>query len=292
MVCPSNLKRLNADSTSGLYTALFAGSVYVLAFERPKKHYLATSIVLYVAITIITSLRSAQVIIVPSDLTNSYLVGGVSYSCHSIPQTPPMVRGHMAIDLINVFIDIMNAISQVAADGLLIYRCFIIWNRRIRVVLLSIVLLLATTACNLAHVYYDYQLYETIRHGPTKRSLGRSHILSMATVFDTANSLLALSTTVLTTALTAGRIWWISKQLGRDFGMSVGGIYRSAITLVVESGALYSSGQIAQLIVQKSAPQYEGITNYCVSPLLVSYSVRLCHYFCPINHHCRESRLP
>ncbi|TFY72550.1 hypothetical protein EVG20_g489 [Dentipellis fragilis] len=202
MVRSSTLKRLDADISPGLYMALFAGSVYVLAFERSKKHYLATSMVLFVAITIIIALRFAQTITVPSDLTNSYLIGGVSYTCSSIPDTPALVHGYMAIDLINVFIDMMNAISQIAADGLLIYRCFIIWHRKVRVVLLSVILLLATTACNLSHVYYDYQIYETLHSGPMKRSPGHSRILRMATVFDTANSLLALSTTVVTTALT------------------------------------------------------------------------------------------
>ncbi|KAA1472216.1 hypothetical protein DENSPDRAFT_166239 [Dentipellis sp. KUC8613] len=96
----------------GLYTILFAGSVYILAFQRPKRSYLATSIVLYVSITASMILRLMQINMTPRSTANSYLVDGVGYSCSSGPQSSPEILEALMIDLTNTIIDAANTLAQ------------------------------------------------------------------------------------------------------------------------------------------------------------------------------------
>ncbi|TFY72244.1 hypothetical protein EVG20_g744 [Dentipellis fragilis] len=254
----------------GLYTILFAGSVYILAFQRPKRSYLAISITLYVAITASMILRLIQILMGPRTTTNSYLVDGVGYSCSSEPQSSEEIHEAWMTDLTNAIIDATNALAQIAADGLLIYRCFIIWNRKRYVVLPLATLLLATTACNLSHVYYDCELYKMVDHPslPDTPPPRWFQLVYLSSAFNTTSNALALATTLRCSISAAARIWWVSRELGRNLKTLSGNIYKSAILMIVESGAIFSSGLIATLIVQQTAPDYSVIFTYAVNPLL------------------------
>ncbi|KAA1472231.1 hypothetical protein DENSPDRAFT_838436 [Dentipellis sp. KUC8613] len=267
------LIELWATSTfHGLYTALFAGSVYVLAFHQPKRNYLAVSIILYILITANVVVGLVQIVLTPTFIANSRLVDGVYVVCglDADSESPDQIRQALLNDFTEVAIDFINTFAQITADGLLIYRCWIIWNRNWRVVLPVISLLLATTACNISVVYFSSQIYTMRRAAsstPTSLPSGWPQRVRMASVFSTTSYALALSTTVLTTALIAGRIWWSSRILQRSSG-TIRGVYKSAITILVESGAIYSSGLIIALIVRQTTSKYWGIFSSSVSPLL------------------------
>ncbi|KAA1472213.1 hypothetical protein DENSPDRAFT_838415 [Dentipellis sp. KUC8613] len=242
----------------GLYTALFAGSVYVLANQRPKRKYLVTSIILYVLITTSNILAFVQTLLTPTITVNSYSVGGANVLCGLELYRSVQFREATIDALITVTADPVGAISQIIADGLLIYRCYIIWCRKMRVVLPLLVLLLGVTVCNICLMYYDIRSY-VIRHTTSpSMSLPQEwyQISHRKMLLHTVGDILMLFTTVIATALTAGQIWWTSRQLKRTFNRGTGYIYRSAITMIVESGAMFSAGLIVQLIVQHSAPEY------------------------------------
>ncbi|KAF8172522.1 hypothetical protein K438DRAFT_1851339 [Mycena galopus ATCC 62051] len=115
---------------------------------------------------------------------------------------------------------IIYAINNSIADGLLIYRCYVVWNHDWRVIVLPVMLLIASTACGL-DVFLDA----------------------------TPQFAVILATNFLATGLTAGRIWWISHHARAYLGAAAQRRYAAAIALVVESGMLYSATILAFLIV-------------------------------------------
>ncbi|KAJ7658053.1 hypothetical protein B0H17DRAFT_1097225 [Mycena rosella] len=115
---------------------------------------------------------------------------------------------------------IIYAINNSIADGLLIYRCYVVWNHDWRVIVLPVMLLIASTACGL-DVFLDA----------------------------TPQFAVILATNFLATGLTAGRIWWISHHSRAYLGATAQRRYAFAIALVVESGMLYSATILAFLIV-------------------------------------------
>ncbi|KAJ7199069.1 hypothetical protein C8J57DRAFT_1737146 [Mycena rebaudengoi] len=106
------------------------------------------------------------------------------------------------------------------ADGLLIYRCYVVWNHDWRIIVLPVMLLIASTACGL-DVFLDA----------------------------TPQFAVILATNFLATGLTAGRIWWISHHSRAYLEEAAQRRYASAIVLIVESGMLYSATILAFLIV-------------------------------------------
>ncbi|KAF8191935.1 hypothetical protein K438DRAFT_1830269, partial [Mycena galopus ATCC 62051] len=115
---------------------------------------------------------------------------------------------------------IIYAINNFIADGLLIYRCYVVWNHDWRVIVLPLMLLIASTACGL-DVFLDA----------------------------TPQFAVILVTYFLATGLTAGRIWWSSRHCCAYLGPAAQRRYAFAIVLAVESGLLYSVTILAFLIV-------------------------------------------
>ncbi|KAJ6460199.1 hypothetical protein C8R45DRAFT_1081186 [Mycena sanguinolenta] len=115
---------------------------------------------------------------------------------------------------------IIYAVHNSIADGLLIYRCYVVWNHDWRVIVLPVMLLIASTACGF-DVFLD----------PTPQFA------------------VILVTNFLVTGLTAGRIWWISHHGRAYLGEAAQKRYAFAILLTVESGLLYSATILAFLIV-------------------------------------------
>ncbi|KAJ6564572.1 hypothetical protein B0H19DRAFT_80533 [Mycena capillaripes] len=115
---------------------------------------------------------------------------------------------------------IIYAINNTIADGLLIYRCYVVWNHDWRVIVFPVILLIASTACGF-DVFMDA----------------------------TPQFAVILATNFLATGLTAGRIWWISHYCREYLGTATQRRYTFAIVVAVESGLLYSATILAFLIV-------------------------------------------
>ncbi|TFY59874.1 hypothetical protein EVG20_g7626 [Dentipellis fragilis] len=267
------LNPFNADSPPGLYTALFIGSAYILALQRPKRYYLVTSIFLYILITTNIILGVVEILLTPIFTTHSHYVNGANFVCGSeSTETPAQTHEAVVSDMLDMFGDITDTLSQITADGLLIYRCFIIWDRKKHILLSLMALLLATAACNFSNVYYDYRLYKLrdITDPSTPLPPERNRLVNMSVVFGTTGDALVLFTTVVTTVVTAGRIWWTSRRIGRNLGQTIKNIYKSAIMMIVESGAIYSSGIIITIIARQTTLENLGVFGSPVTPLLVS----------------------
>ncbi|KAF7350789.1 hypothetical protein MSAN_01640400 [Mycena sanguinolenta] len=118
----------------------------------------------------------------------------------------------------------MYVVSNIIADGLLIYRCYVIWSNNVLVTILPILMLIASTVLGLISTF-DFSLSSDPCFG------------------------VSLATNVLVTVLTAGRIWWISYYSRAYLKTAATRRYVSAMVILVESGILYSANLLAVLIV-------------------------------------------
>ncbi|KAJ7022173.1 hypothetical protein C8F04DRAFT_1240908 [Mycena alexandri] len=121
--------------------------------------------------------------------------------------------------------NIIFGVNNVIADGLVIYRCYCVWNYNGYVVIVPILSLIATSLFGL-----DLDL-------PAKPFYG-----------------LSLATNILVNMLTAGRIWWIYREARMCLKTDMQKKYLSSLAILVESGVLYSATVLAFLILVTIVP--------------------------------------
>ncbi|KAJ7234296.1 hypothetical protein C8J57DRAFT_1380985 [Mycena rebaudengoi] len=115
------------------------------------------------------------------------------------------------------------------ADGLLIYRCYVVWNHDWRIIVLP---------------------HRSVFSSCVSRVLTLGEACGLDVFLDaTPQFAVILATNFLATGLTAGRIWWISHHSRAYLEEAAQRRYASAIVLIVESGMLYSATILAFLIV-------------------------------------------
>jgi len=182
----------------GIYLVLFCICIYVL-LHRP--HNRANSIMLATVITLFT-LSTVQTIIV-------IILGAADIDGIDIPYDNLFLANNM-----------IYVANNVIADGLVIYRCYVIWNRTIYVIILPIILLVLTAV------------------------FGWDLLLPLPPFFE-----LSLATNILVTGLTAGRIWWIYRQSGMHLNPDMRKRYFTSISVIVESGVIYAVATSIYLIL-------------------------------------------
>ncbi|KAK7051730.1 hypothetical protein R3P38DRAFT_3343842 [Favolaschia claudopus] len=118
--------------------------------------------------------------------------------------------------------DIILALNNLVTDLLFLYRCFVIWGarRRVLVVILPIAMILATVVVGCISVlgYYKMGLSIDIR----------------------IPFIMGAATNILLVSLTAGRIWYIRREARALTGRSLGTRYGTVVAVLMESGMLYS----------------------------------------------------
>ncbi|KAJ6616334.1 hypothetical protein B0H10DRAFT_1399638 [Mycena sp. CBHHK59/15] len=182
----------------GIYLVLFCICIYIL-LHRPRN--LGNTVLLVTAISLFT-LSTIQAIF-------NLILGTADIDGIDIPY-----------DQISMANDMIYVANNVLADGLVIYRCYIIWNHNLYVVILPIMLLIVTSI------------------------FGWDILLPLPPFFE-----LSLATNVLVTGLTAGRIWWICRQARTYLKTDTQKRYVSSISIIVESGVIYSASVLTYLIL-------------------------------------------
>jgi len=128
----------------------------------------------------------------------------------------------------------------ICGDSIIVWRCFLVWNKNYFVVAIPFCMVLGTAIGGYGAVG-QYFL-------PNPRVPRTVHW---------AQGMLSLSmvTNVLVTGLTAGKIWYISRTLdAKYFGPSLHR-YRSIILLTVESGVFMAISKIIEFTLFQIAPE-------------------------------------
>lgn len=152
---------------------------------------------------------------------------------------------------VNVMRTVWILLQATVSDAALVYRCWIIYDRRWYVALLPALLWLASTVCAGAEAYYTATLED------------------MSTIPDTnmlepliaAYCTLTLATNLLCTGLIAYRIWRVDRQSSRFFSQTSRGSVRVSLRdvnrIMIESALLYTSAIAVTFIVEVAGSNAE-----------------------------------
>ncbi|KAJ6485341.1 hypothetical protein C8R47DRAFT_537007 [Mycena vitilis] len=119
---------------------------------------------------------------------------------------------------------VLCVINNIVAESLFLYRCYMIWGSRKKVLIVPGFLMVST-----------FVLGGLAIKAPD----------SWTSPFEVAPYVIATATNLVLMLLTAGRIWWIRRQaliVGADD--TIRSRYSSVIAMIVESGALYCATTI------------------------------------------------
>ncbi|EJF60320.1 hypothetical protein DICSQDRAFT_63334, partial [Dichomitus squalens LYAD-421 SS1] len=214
----------------GLYFVLFSICVYILFYKKGKnsplnKPLIATTITLFIMCT--------------THIVVDFVRGWKAF--FNSPMSP--LDYYVRIwDPLNIFKQALLTFSSVVSDGLVVslqvYRCYIIWGRRYSIVVIPIIMPAATTVCAFLAVYNF-----------SKIQPGESVFTSIITEWATALFSLSLATNVIITTLIASRIWALRRQASSTLGRRHTAKYTNAMTIIIESGAIYSASVMTLLIL-------------------------------------------
>ncbi|KAF7357987.1 Zn(2)-C6 fungal-type domain-containing protein [Mycena venus] len=167
----------------GIYLVLFCRCMYIFYRGKQQITLLVTAIIMFV-------LSTTSVII--------FLLQGAS------------AYGTLRLDLeqLQTAGAIVYVTNNIIADGLLIYRCYVIWNT-VYIVVAPLILLIATMI------------------------LGYSIQLKLFFI-------LSLTMNLFVPALVAGRLWWVVRRIRGPNGAATRRKGRNAIIIILESGLIYS----------------------------------------------------
>ncbi|KZT18737.1 hypothetical protein NEOLEDRAFT_1142980 [Neolentinus lepideus HHB14362 ss-1] len=187
--------------------------------------------------------------------------------------TPATVRqlehDQNVLNLYQALSDSMIATTNLIADGLLIWRCFVMWGRRYFVIALPVIILMAGTACGYGVSVVDVVWYLRKVHHPMLSHTGRvfTELIHYEIYFTRGFLIMSAVTNMMISTMIVYRILvtfrsGYAAQLRKHMRLisliiESGVIYSVSLLL---SGALYSSGyNTSQSIVMGFQYQLVGI---------------------------------
>lgn len=170
---------------------------------------------------------------------------------------------------ISKWLNVMKFVNYSAqtfiGDGILLYRCFVIYNRKWWVVLLPMLMWIATAVCSGFTVYIE----ATIGNG----DLGQSQFEP----FISSTLSLTLATNVITTGLIVYRIYRIqnrSSNTAFTFGSGTTSPYSRLIRTLIECGALYTASIIVLFACYLADSQaILGVSNSVVQIIGITFNL-------------------
>ncbi|KAJ7741198.1 hypothetical protein DFH07DRAFT_59460 [Mycena maculata] len=206
----------------GIYSAIFFLALYAMIFKRKTPAaFFVIVLTMYTIATIQTGLHWASI-------RDAFVRHGSS------PTDTVNSLGSPTLAL-TVLSGTMLIGNTLLADCVLIFRCFAVWNRDWRAIVLPVLTTLSATALGILSVFETAQVVE----------LGGNLSSDPPKFVDYARPYfcLCLATTLLATILIVFRIVWITRY---NAGTAFSG-YRAVIEMVVESALLYSASLIVYI---------------------------------------------
>ncbi|KAF9262541.1 hypothetical protein L218DRAFT_903449 [Marasmius fiardii PR-910] len=138
-------------------------------------------------------------------------------------------------------------LTNLVADSILMYRCYILWGSRKLVILVPILATIAFTVIGFVGLVM-FAIGSKDQTIPSNLALVvRGDMLEMVYMVGSA------SVNTLLTLLTAGRIWWISREARALMGRPTGERYRTIVAIILESGMLYPIFSILHIALTETS---------------------------------------
>jgi len=199
----------------GTYSVLFYLSMYLLYTRKNARYrlHLGCMVALYTLDTAHMVLEYTLMFMNEDGVIAIYNVFSV-FSRGEVPlyysaDDPP------ALNRIVTALKAIFILYNLIADGIILYRCYVIWGMKRRILIVP----MFTYACTITASILAFTAYET-----------PGFVSGMAMTF---------FTNIIAISLTAGRIWWISRQDRALLGHNAQGRYKTAIAILLESGIIY-----------------------------------------------------
>ncbi|KDQ54326.1 hypothetical protein JAAARDRAFT_209439 [Jaapia argillacea MUCL 33604] len=209
---------------------------------------LSIAVIFFILNTIRVVLHLVPYLLEPSIIAGTVCEGDVCLPCDGV-DSPGRVRQ----------LDIGNIISPVAAfilitlmgaaDALLTYRAWIIWQRRLWIIILPGLLVAGMTGKFALHTSKIPSQYRS--SWVPLRLLRSARIRHTNFDFSMASFIATAIANALVTTLIVSRLWWITRSLNADSGTSAGRKSRRVMSMVTESGAVLCFFQILLIILNQ-----------------------------------------
>ncbi|TBU49794.1 hypothetical protein BD309DRAFT_1014500 [Dichomitus squalens] len=207
----------------GIYTTLFINTTYALLWKRPMGHPLRydmlwVSLLMFVVATMHVATNFSRIILAFADHAGA-------------PGGPAAFFDELS-NFTQMFGSTLYVIQTVLGDGMVLYRCYLVWGRSTRIIAFPVALLLGSTATGIG-ILYSFD-----------------KVVPQASIFVvqlghwiTAFFSMTFATNVVCTVLVAYRIWSMNRKHLAFRKL------RPLMLLIVESGAIYSATLLALLIL-------------------------------------------
>ncbi|KAI0083054.1 hypothetical protein BDY19DRAFT_981050 [Irpex rosettiformis] len=142
--------------------------------------------------------------------------------------------------------DLLYVTSMIIADAVVVWRCYVVWQSNKYVIAVPVLLFLGTITAG----YGAVSQYFLTNPNPQE-----------AVDFGNAMFAVSLTTNVVTTVLTVGRIWWQSRSLTRNLGKAYQSTYRTLVLVLIESGVVIAVAKLLEFILFQLASE-DGLSGF------------------------------
>ncbi|KAJ3719762.1 hypothetical protein EV361DRAFT_945379 [Lentinula raphanica] len=158
-------------------------------------------------------------------------------------------------DYMNLLKESLYLAQTFVGDCTMIYRLWIVYNKKIIVTIVPIIIMA---------VYATSAIAVVIALGKT--TLGENIFISTAGVWAIMVFSTTVATNVLTTTLITARIWSIKRKV-RGMALQTSGL-ASVLHIIIESAALYTTTALLTLIGYSTEQTWQFITIDMISPII------------------------
>ncbi|KAJ7579904.1 hypothetical protein C8J56DRAFT_963819 [Mycena floridula] len=200
----------------GVYSVLFSLCIYVL-WKRQEMQKRFQHLVFMIALYLLATVHIILICILAFryDLASLGYYAWASAFVYISQNQSSVPRAAMNIC---IALKILYFVSNLLADAVVIYRCYLVWGMSKRVIIFPILAYILTIAS------FPLQF-------SSDGTLGDAGIIAGLCMTFIAN--------LLAVGLTGGRIWWITRQAQALLSDKTKERYNSATAVILESGILY-----------------------------------------------------
>uniref|UniRef100_A0A0W0G636 Uncharacterized protein n=1 Tax=Moniliophthora roreri TaxID=221103 RepID=A0A0W0G636_MONRR len=231
----------------GFYVLLFCACVYMMLQRQPDDDHPNRG--LYLSLTVILFMFSTVFVVVYTiDLVHGSIVSFTAVKTREYEPLLDFLTHDVERTTLFCLELLFYAFVNIAAEFMLIHRCYLIWGSNKRVALPLIVASVLTNAVGIASTIASIVGYRdtTVESNQMLYDIG----IAINGGGQIANAVV----NSIVTLLTAGRIWWTYRQVRAHGIYTSDTLVHSVSRIILESGSLYPIMSIASLIVQNVVP--------------------------------------
>ncbi|KAJ6495812.1 hypothetical protein C8R47DRAFT_373389 [Mycena vitilis] len=223
----------------GVYSVLFFTTTWILLSKAPpRRTLLGISLLMFVVATMHVAVNFTRII--KAFIGFADAPGGPASFYNLLAETTQMLGSTLYV------------IQTLVGDALVLYRCYLVWERSLLIIAFPFALLLGSTATGIGILWaFD--------------KVGRAEIFAEElSRWITSFFSMTFATNVICTALVAYRVWSINKK---HVSFRVHKL-RPLMLLIVESGAIYSATLMVLLILYNVDSWFQYVVLDAVSPIV------------------------